>query len=240
MSCVLKSCGHLKCLRFVFVLILTVFMAVGCGGSDGDSDALITYYRDSDGDRYGDPNVSIEDYTQPSDYVTDNTDCDDNNENIHSCCSSGARFTDMGDGTVRDNETDLIWLKDADAFGEMNWFDAVNEVAGLSSGEKGLSDESVDGDWRLPTTAEWEAFMCPEFYDPELLSSSKPALVNTKGDSQWSNGDAFTGVRSRYYWSSNEYDSNYAWHAYMGDGYTYTSYKDYIRHYYAWPVRSGN
>jgi len=240
MNFVLKSCRHSNGLRFIFVLILTAFMAVGCGGSDDDSDAVTTYYRDSDGDGYGDPNVSVEDYSEPEDYVPDNTDCDDTNKNIHGCCSPGVRFTDMKDGTVRDNNTGLIWLKDANALGEMNWFDAMNAAADLSSGEKGLADGSLDGDWRLPNKEEWEAFMCRDFYNPELFEFNKPALVNTKGDAQWSNGDAFTGVRTIYYWSSNEHKSNYAWHAYTGDGYTYTSYKEYSRGYYVWPVRNGN
>ncbi len=238
MSFVFKSRWQSNFLRVVFVLILTVFMIVGCGESD---DGSTTYYRDSDGDRYGDPNVSVEDYTKPSGYVADNTDCDDTNENIHGCCSSGIRFTDMGDGTVRDNASGLIWLKDANAFGQNDWYAATNAAAALNSGEYGLTDGSIEGDWRLPTKAEWEAFMCRDFYIPgSLLESYSPALVNTAGDAQWSDGDAFTGVIARYYWSSSEYESGYAWSAFMGNGYIYTSYKQYIGGYYVWPVRSSN
>jgi hypothetical protein len=237
MSCVLKGYGHSNCLRFVFVLLLMVLMTVGCGGSDdgsdSENDSVITYYRDSDGDFYGDPGVSIEDDSKPPEgYVRDGTDCDDTNEEIHACCSSSARFTDMRDGTVRDNDTGLIWLKDASAFDEMNWSDSMNAVAALSSGEKGLSDDSVDGDWRLPTKEEWLAFMCQGFSDP--------ALVNTNGDGQWSEEgvEAFTGVISHYYWGSDEFSSEKAWHAYMGDGKIYAGYKKYSRYYNVWPVRN--
>ena len=61
-----------------------------CNGIDDDCDGEIdeglttyTYYRDSDGDTYGNPSVSTEACTAPPGYVSDNTDCDDNDANVH-------------------------------------------------------------------------------------------------------------------------------------------------------------
>ncbi|MBK7808987.1 MAG: T9SS type A sorting domain-containing protein [Saprospiraceae bacterium] len=54
-----------------------------CDGIDNDCDGnldngtLITYYRDFDGDTFGDPATTIMACTLPVGYVTNNTDCDD-------------------------------------------------------------------------------------------------------------------------------------------------------------------
>ena len=145
----------------------------------------------------------------------------------------------MGDGTIRDNETGLRWLKDAscsaltgtDPAGLANWQNALAAAAALSYGTCGLTDGSATGDWRLPTKADWEAFYSLVYEDP--------ALVNTGGDAIWSEGDAFTGVELYYYWSSTEYSSNLAWYAMMWTG-VMDAEGGKFRPSYVWPVRSGN
>ena len=42
-----------------------------------------TYYIDSDGDGYGDPDYPLEAASQPPNYVTDNSDCDDTDAGVH-------------------------------------------------------------------------------------------------------------------------------------------------------------
>jgi hypothetical protein len=150
------------------------------------------------------------------------------------------RFTDMEDGTIRDNDSGLIWLKDASCDnlphtidGRADWENANDAAAALKDGTCGLTDGSKEGDWRLPTKAEWEAFMSQVY--------KNPALVNTVGDAQWSEGDAFNGVQFDvyFYWSSTEYEnSGYAWCAKMRDGSMTWTFDPLT--YYVWPVRSIN
>jgi PKD repeat protein len=46
----------------------------------------LTWYQDSDGDTYGNPNVSQQSCTQPPGYVSNNEDCDDSNPNDWNSC----------------------------------------------------------------------------------------------------------------------------------------------------------
>jgi hypothetical protein len=159
-------------------------------------------------------------------------------ETLH---EAGDRFTHMGDGTIRDNSSGLIWLKDAncgdfpytDAEGRANWENATAASAALNHGTCGLTDGSEKGDWRLPTKAEWEAFMSDVYEDP--------TLVNTVGDGQWAEGDAFTQVLfdREVYWSStkNEIYESFAYTAFLRDG--IISNTSTIIHVAIWPVRTG-
>lgn len=98
-----------------------------CNGIDDDCDSLIddqdpdvvgqtTWYADDDGDDYGDPDFSVDACIPPNDdWVTDNTDCDDTNPNIH----PGA--TEICNG-MDDNCDDLIDDDDPDVVGQLTWY----------------------------------------------------------------------------------------------------------------------
>ena len=144
------------------------------------------------------------------------------------------RFTDNDDGTVRDNLTGLIWLKDASCFAASNWTTALANANSLKGDGSmcDLSDGSEAGDWRLPNIREIWSLVHYEHSDP--------ALPDTNGEGQWSEGDPFSGVQiSGFYWSSTSYkgSSSSFWTVYLRNG-RCLDLTDSIS-IYSWPVRGG-
>ncbi|RKZ52356.1 MAG: hypothetical protein DRR16_15085 [Candidatus Parabeggiatoa sp. nov. 3] len=142
---------------------------------------------------------------------------------------SSYRYTDNGDGTVTDNRSGLIWLKNATCFGEQNWDKAMQSAANLANGQCGLSDGSTQGMWRLPTLDELKAMVDKSYGDP--------ALSNAAGTAQWTEGDAFSGVQASYYWSSSP-RADVAWFVtldYGNVGYGINAFT-----FYVWPLRDGH
>jgi len=139
------------------------------------------------------------------------------------------RFRDNADGTVTDRLTGLIWLKNANCFGLMDWDEALSECNDLQHGDCGLTDGSEPGDWRLPNVKELHSLI--------HFGYSYPALPNTEGTGQWTEGDPFTGVQSGYYWSSTTYanGTDDGWFVGLHQGYVVTYAK--TDNYYVWPVR---
>ncbi|MBF0524022.1 MAG: DUF1566 domain-containing protein [Deltaproteobacteria bacterium] len=168
--------------------------------------------------------------------VTGQTTCYDSSGNIIACANTGQdgdkqagvawpnpRFTDNTDGTVTDNLTGLIWLKNSYCLGTQLWSDALGAANGLASGSCGLSDGSHAGDWRLPNITEMFSLTDGSQYNPAL-----PA------------GHPFTGVHSGGgYWTSttNAYLTSAAWVVYIYDGGVAMFSK--AANSYFWPVRGG-
>ena len=132
------------------------------------------------------------------------------------------RFTDNLDGTVTDNLTGLIWLKDADCFGERTWDDALSDCNGLSAGSCGLTDASSTGDWRFPNRFELESLLD--------MGNDNPSLPS---------GHPFTAVKSFYYWSSstNAGNAGFAW--YVNMDYGSVNFANKASTFYVWAVRGG-
>jgi hypothetical protein len=141
------------------------------------------------------------------------------------------RFTDNGDGTVTDNLTGLIWLKNANCFGVQTWANALSSSNGLANGACGLTDGSSAGDWRLPNRNELDSLIDLAYFNP--------SLSNDAGTGQWTSGadSAFSGVQSSYYWSSSTcaFSTTNAWLVSLNVG--IVNYSDKTNTYDVWPVR---
>ena len=91
---------------------------------------------------------------------------------------SSVRFTDNGDGTVTDNLTGLMWLKDANCMethyagtwpsGHARWQEAFDIIAGINDGT--YADCSAGHtDWRLPNRKELHSLTDFSQFSPALL-----------------------------------------------------------------------
>ena len=108
------------------------------------------------------------------------------------------------DGTVTDNLTGLMWLRNAgctaffagDVLGtnERVLSEADFAVAYLAQGYCGLADASSAGDWRIPNIRELDSLIS--------FAWTSPALSDTTGTAQHSSGNPFFSVfTSGPYWS---------------------------------------
>jgi len=175
---------------------------------------------------------------------TGQTQCWDINGNPTPCDGTGedgdyqagvewprSRFTDRGDGTVRDNLTGLIWLKDGlcDGGGSFDgtWWGALTMANTLASGICGLTDRSVAGDWRLPNIRELQSLVD--------FGQANPALPA---------GHPFTRLSIRVWSSTTRADPqsmifHYAWTLDLRDG-TTVIFDKFGTSSSAWAVRGGN
>lgn len=176
---------------------------------------------------------------------TGQTGCWDGSGNLISCAGTGQdgdkragaipptpRFTDNANGTVTDNLTGLIWLKDATCFAFAHWPAALAAANSLASGACGLTDGSVAGDWRLPNINELESLV-------DLLQAhdGRPALPD---------GHPFTVPAYPWgipYWSSTTFNLAWgpdtAWYVDLADENLSNAGKDTFNDYGIWPVRGG-
>ena len=91
-----------------------------CNGVDDDCDGFIdegvqnTYYQDADTDLYGNASVTSMACTQPTGYVSDNTDCDDGNISIYPGALELCNGLDDNCNTLIDEGVQNTYYQDAD------------------------------------------------------------------------------------------------------------------------------
>lgn len=119
------------------------------------------------------------------------------------------RFIDQGNGTVFDQSTGLVWLKNANCFEAVSYMDAISKAKSLASGDCGLHDGSVVGQWRLPTNDKLRTMVgLPD-------------------------GHPFVRVQLDTYWGSTNMMIPHAWNISLGSGKEIHS----SNYNYLWPVR---
>ncbi len=130
-----------------------------------------------------------------------------------------------GEFVVLDEDTNLMWLQNADLAGaRMSWTDALNWAENLSY--------AGYNDWRLPSTPGtiWsynkEGEMGRLYYD----------VLGNKAYGPLTNTGLFINIQSYYYWSGKEYYSTEeAWFFNLGCGLQDVGSESFT--YYAWAVR---
>lgn len=155
------------------------------------------------------------------------------------CFDSANRFVDCANGTVTDTVTGLVWLKNANCtavFGSSKPYAAANAAAAaLADGQCGLTDNSVAGDWRLPTKAEWDVI----FAQAMSNGCGSPRIPDRTGLGCCGTGVcAFTGIATDFgYWSATTVTTSPTF-GYLADhfaGTTSSLFKAVGEH--VWPVR---
>lgn len=139
-----------------------------------------------------------------------------------------ARFVDLGNGTLYDASTKLIWSKKGSEI-DINWSAADSYL-------KRLNQTTYLGfrDWRMPTLDELRT----------LASYAKGAGYGSgnKTIAAFLNKEGFTNVQPKWYWTSILTDSQ-AWYIDFDEGEEKTAHRDYFRYrdnaLGVLPVRSG-
>ena len=119
----------------------------------GGGGILTTYYRDLDGDGFGNPAVTQQGCSAPSGYVASNTDCNDNNFNIKPTATEVCDGVDNDcDGSIDEGVAPITWYRDMDGDGFGNA--AVTQTACTQpTGYVANSNDCNDNNFNIKPTA---------------------------------------------------------------------------------------
>ena len=126
---------------------------------------------------------------------------------------------DANTNVVVDNDSGLMWTRDANLGGTMDWTNAVDYCDNLTN--------ATYSDWRLPSIAEFSRSVATNGLADAYPSANSPALPL---------GHPFNNVSVEIYWSSTEFGDTYAYYLLMDDGTADYFFKttDFYR---VWPCR---
>lgn len=108
-----------------------------------------------------------------------------------------ARFVDLGNGTIYDTQSKLIWSKKGNESG-ITWYAALDYI-------KRLNEQAYLGfrDWRMPTKEELKT----------LIHYAKSAGYGSgnKSIDDFINKEGFSNMQDMWYWTATLKDSSNAW-----------------------------
>jgi hypothetical protein len=172
-----------------------------CDGKDNDCDLVVdegaldtlVWYRDNDGDGYGDPHGQVLACEQPVGTVLDDTDCDDRDPGVH----PGAEEPYDGVDNDCDGEVDeeggapeFTWYhdNDTDGYGDpLDWVEAQTQPASFVANDNDCDDE----DWNIypgaPERCNGRDDDCDDVLDEDDVCLERPA---SDADDWWTGDDA--------------------------------------------------